>query len=402
MQPLKLVIPGNYWDSQLYEGRLYLFGRSGDILALNWDSLIRSLRISEPLVLPLTCAFQRSDYLYGMAAAGLMNDSEIRSLVSRKFARLSNLTLEISAKRMSQHSVGQQDNPLPFPHTDSEIYNRKLYIASKSGVGVVACNKKTKYPVSTRAEQIWDAPVLGISASYGSLAIAAGSEGLFEKRLITYEEDELKDDEPKQVSQAHCTDCGWAFYSVFGSSSLGAGFLASYEREEPEDNPRFRRRRLDRVIVDSEIFGAEPRGAQTKYSWASQDKICRAVDGAIDVARYAPWEKQPQRIERIGTLRLQGRQESIVSAAVALFGTVVEFDSSLAVIPSSGPNLQLRGEPVNWRVFPRSKHYENHLHVVYDDHIEILSFNHDYLVDQKQKISGIRYYPGRDKTVRTL
>lgn len=402
MQPLKLVIPGSYWDSQIYEGRLYLFGRSGDILALNWDSLIHSLRIAKPLVLALTCAFQRSDYLYGMTIAGLMNDPEIRSLVSQKFERLRDITLEISINRLRRHSVDQQDNPLPFPHTDCVIYSRKMYVASKSGVSVASCNKKTVYPVSTRANRIWDAPTLSISASYGSLAIAAGSEGLFEKKITTYQWDDVEDDDPRRLSQDHCTDCGWAFYSVFGSSSLGAGFLASFEREETDNYPRFRRRRFDRVIVDSEIFGAEPPGAQAKYSWASQDKIYRAVNGTVDVARYTPWKEPPERIEQLGTLSLRSRQKSIISAAVALFGTVVEFDSSLAVILSSGRILHLRGEPVNWRVFPRSKHYENHLHVIYDDHIEILSFNHDYLVNQDQKLSGIRHYPGRDRTVRPL
>lgn len=402
MQPLKLVIPGAYWDSQLYEGRLYLFGRSGDILSINWDSLIRSFRISESLVLAITCAFQRSDYLYGVVAAGLMKDPEIRSVMRTKFSQLARIPLEISTQRISQHIAGRQDNPFPFPHTDSEIYARRIYVSSKSGIGVASCNKQTRYPVSTRTRRLWDAPALGISASYGSLAIAAGSEGLFERKIVSYEWEEIDDSsEPKRISPGHCTDCGWAFYSVFGSSSLGTGILASYAREHVEADPRYRRRRFDRLIQDSEIFGDEPLAAQTKYSWASQDKICRALDGAIEVARYTPWEHDRQ-IERLGTLRIDRAPGNLVSAAVALFGTVLEFDSALVVIPSSGRSLQFSGEPVNWRVFPRSKHYENHLHIVYGDRIEMLSFNHDYLVDQEQKLSGTRYLVRKNHTVPPL
>lgn len=31
MSPLKLIIPGRYWDSQVYRGRIYPFGRDGEI-----------------------------------------------------------------------------------------------------------------------------------------------------------------------------------------------------------------------------------------------------------------------------------------------------------------------------------------------------------------------------------
>ena len=37
----------------------------------------------------------------------------------------------------------------------------------------------------------------------------------------------------------------------------------------------------------------------------------------------------------------------------------------------------------------RSKQYENQLHVVYEDRLEIFSFNHDYFINQKSKLSGI-------------
>lgn len=414
MQPLRLILPGRYWDSQIYEGRLYLFGRSGDVLTLDWDALIDSFKVGRPLHLALKCAFQRSDYLYGMSAAGLMKDPEIRSLVIRKFRRLGN-ALEVPATRLLRHSLGRQDNPLPFPHTDSEIYARKMYVASKSGVMRVSCNKKTKYPVSTRAEKLWDGPVLGIAASYSALAMAAGNDGLFEKSLMTFRSD-ADDHQPKQISQAHCTDCGWAFYSIFGSSSLGTGFLAAYEREKTPGSPfdgayldrhvyggwrasrasRVSSRRFDRVIDESAIFESDPK-RHARYSWASQDKICRAVNGHIEVARYTPWKDPSQRIERIGALDLRDCSDTIVSAAVALFGIVVELDSSLVIIPSTGRSLTVPGEPVNWRVFPRSKFYENHLHVVYNDHLEVFSFNHDYLVDQDEKVAGIRYY-GHDPT----
>ncbi len=53
--------------------------------------------------------------------------------------------------------------------------------------------------------------------------------------------------------------------------------------------------------------------------------------------------------------------------------------------------LWLEGEPVNWCVFPKSTYYTNQLHVVYEDHLCIHSFNHDYFVNQDTKSVGIMY-----------
>ena len=131
----------------------------------------------------------------------------------------------------------------------------------------------------------------------------------------------------------------------------------------------------------------EPDG---EFSWAAQDKICQAANGSIRVAKYEPWnQKTPLR--RLGVLPIARNGEAIVSAKVALFGTVVELDSGLVVIGSDGTTFDVRGEPVSWRVFPRSRHYENHLHVIHDDRLEVLSFNHDYLIDQNTKVSGISF-----------
>ena len=39
---------------------------------------------------------------------------------------------------------------------------------------------------------------------------------------------------------------------------------------------------------------------------------------------------------------------------------------------------------------PALEHYSNQLHIIYDDRLEIISFVHDYFVDQTSKLSGFR------------
>ena len=44
MQALKLTLPGDYWDVQIYRGRLHLWTMAGSILTLDWERLVESQR----------------------------------------------------------------------------------------------------------------------------------------------------------------------------------------------------------------------------------------------------------------------------------------------------------------------------------------------------------------------
>ena len=79
----------------------------------------------------------------------------------------------------------------------------------------------------------------------------------------------------------------------------------------------------------------------------------------------------------------------MVSARAAHFGSVIEHDDGLFIVPSAGEPFFMKGEPTNWRVFPRSHDYRNHLHVIYEDRVEIVVFTHDYFINQQTKLAGI-------------
>ena len=405
MSPIKLTIPGHYWDTQIYQGRLYLFGVDGSIVTLDWDNLIKDMQIDNSLKLALTCAFTRGDYLHRVAGTGIFYDEEFKAIMNRRFSALAETPLVIEEKAIRKALLGQQDDLFPFPHTDSTIYYRHLYVTSQSGVFAARCSKQTKNPVSTRVNKLWDCPVLAISASYRCLALAAGAEGLWEysldSRFAASRSDQLDIGSHigNHLAERHCNECQWVFYSIYGSSAKGSGFLAAYYKTRAE--PRVYRRSFHGLISEEEIFldSEEPVGA---YSWAAQDKICQAANGSIRVAKYQPWDEETP-IQLLGSLPLDRHGETIVSAKVAMFGTVVELDSSLIVISSDGAIRSIDGEPVSWRVFPRSRHYENHLHIIYDDRLEIFSFNHDYLIDQRTKISGISgMFPDGQKSFDSL
>jgi hypothetical protein len=86
-----------------------------------------------------------------------------------------------------------------------------------------------------------------------------------------------------------------------------------------------------------------------------------------------------------------GIDGEIVSGGVAFFGTVLELDDSLLILLSDGSRYEIGGDPISWKVFPKSRHYENHLHVIFEDRIDVFSFNQDYFVDQREKVFGNSY-----------
>jgi len=171
MQPLKIVIEGSYYDTQIYSGRLYLWCDDGSIRIIDWDRLLDSISVKQNLRLALKCGFQRSDYLYGNRWDLIFDDQEVRNLIINKFLEQGERPIIIPENLLLSTEIKHQENPIPFPHSDLLIYYQKLYVASPEGIFSTSCSKKNRYPVSRRMSKLWDAPVLGISASYSTLSL---------------------------------------------------------------------------------------------------------------------------------------------------------------------------------------------------------------------------------------
>ncbi len=392
MQPIKLEIEGKYWDSQIYSGILYLFTLDGEIISIDWEKLINRLNIEENLKLALLCAFSRSDYLYSREFDLLFGDREIKHVITNKFLNLSNYDLIITKNKIEEYTLTKQDSPFPFPHSDSTIYLNNIYTSSKDGIHRATCNRRrSKYVVSTRREKKWDAPSLSVTGSYGSLAVAAGDEGLFEIGLKSdFYDDKINFKAPRLLSSSHCSDCGWTFYSIFASSHVADGYHATFKKEKIDD--RVYKREFNEIKFSRNIFN------NSGYSWGTQDKIYKVSGNIISIVKYSPWQRDNnEEYHKLGEIHLENWKGNVVSGKNALFGIVIECENAIVVKLSNDDFHNIPGEPVNWRIFPRSKYYENQLHIIYDDRLSIYSFNQDYFVDQRLKKIGSEhlFFKGR-------
>jgi hypothetical protein len=410
MQPLKIVIPGTFYDTQLYMGRLHVWRTDGTIATYDWNKLIERVkgRFGEPANLLIECAFKRGDYLYGQHWDLVFRDNEIRTLLIQRFEQFAREQIILAAEDLQASILGMQDSPLPFPHADSIIFKRKLYTVGPRGLYLANCDKTTKKAVSTVGKRLWDCPTFGLAKSrFWGIAIAAGEEGVYECRPSESQMPVPSAvEEDQSGSTRDCTSCEWMFFSIYSSSHSNPGYMVEY-RHQSQDKLQlmapgfltsgryFSGTHTMRQIFDGADQTPTRPDAPKEYSWGTHDKICRFANQRIDVMRFNPWAKPDQpKFQLTGSIPVMTAKGEFVGAQAATFGFVVEFDNCLVVLQSDTLKpTNLWGEPVNWRVFRHSKFYTNQLHVIYNDRLEIFSFNQDYFEDQSNKIAGYTYSP---------
>lgn len=387
MQAVKVIIPGSFWDSQIYSSYLHLFLDDGSIAILNWSNAVDNLiQDNQNIAIALRVAFLDSNLLYSRNTRYLLSNEEIKGVVDRQFAKILSEPFEFKGINDIRFKARHQNNPLPFPHADSEIYYSRMYVGLKSGLFSSQEQDTKNKKLEQQFQKHWDAPVLNLAGSnyYTSLALATGSDGLYELPIKSTNHE--PDGTPNQLAQNHCNSCGWSYQSIYGSSNTNSSFLASFEtKSEKRLNES---RNPQRVRQFKEIIPSEHLFTTKGFSWGAHDKIYQYHDGVIDVKSYDPDTKTL--FKDLGKIDLSLSDDDVISANVAPFGTVVECDNSLVIALSNGEFMTIKGEPVRWRVFPRSKNFTNQLHIIYDDRIEILSFVHDYFVNQKEKLAGTR------------
>ena len=275
-----------------------------------------------------------------------------------------------------------------------------LYAATDGGVWKASVGS-TVLPVSTRPIKLNDVPAVSVRAHSRQLALAATSEGLFKLNTDNgfYSSNDLK-----QLSTRHCEGADWAFQSIFASSTIGGGYLYSRYWRPTDRSPRFmeddeyEEERRSRVVDGGVFEDCEVDGAlkNADFSWARAEKIYTAQRNRLTSSRLTQ-KNLPSGIKtastRLGEVTLESAGEVPTSGGSSTFGTIVEFDDKLIVVSSDETQAIINGPITRWRTYPRSINYENHLHVIFDDHLRVFAFYKDYFVDQQEKRFGFEYRP---------
>ena len=385
MQAIKITIPGKFYDSHIYSADLFLWHEFGEyILKISWDEFLNWIlerHVQPELRFVTACALAKNDLLYDTYWKHLLDNPLMRQQIRANFEELSKMPINLT--NLNDLNVGRQklQRELPFPHSDTLYFHDKLFVGDRDGLYKASKMCRT-------AEKIWDGSALNLAGRNWSVAVAAGTDGLFEapfERGQSQRKFEIKS--PKQQFQQSTNKVGWMYFSLYGSD-YHDGFLADYKayREKNDRKHPIKRELLKQSSVN-QLFSSD--GGD--YSWGVHDKLCRIQSNSLDIIQYRP--SKGKRLNTLSGVQLQISPDfgEIVSANSAPFGYVIEYDEGLLIVTSDGKQHLLPGEPINWRVFPNAVHYSNHLHVIYDEALVIYSFYQDYFVDdQENKHIGIR------------
>jgi hypothetical protein len=404
LEPISLIIPGGYWDTQIYSGELTLFRDDGALTRLQWRTVIDEIADANPqMQTGLRVAFRDGDMFYNESVRKILLDPQIAEPIKLQLYAAAGQQFSLDHQRLEKKSV-VKTSPIHFVPSDTETYYHTLFVAGEEGLFSV--HRSMDGYTSRRHHE---APTFQVKASFDTttLASAAGDDGLFEFPILGTEAQRVPG-AGTQVSKRFCTACDWAFQSIVGWSTEAA-FLANFTEER--DSRTARRFRAKSGIYDlGEVFSAVDalEEGSTAFVWGSREKIYRLSSEFVDVLDYDHKSaRKPVRDSKDAIAKPtpdDGKQyfdsrgrvgagddadpDDVVAVGTAPFGTIVEFDDRLLVMGSDGRRHTYQGEIVHWRVFPRSDHYSNQLHIVYEDRVEIVSFVHDYFVNQSKKLIG--------------
>lgn len=392
MRSVKISIPGAYWDSQLYSGEMILFTDAGSLHRIDWRAAIDKVADAHKEVrTALRVAFMDGDLFYNDKVRKILLDPELARPIRQQLEKLANRAWNLTVS--GPNNGVEVGSPFDFTPTDTDVYYNTLIASGDEGLFSCSRTHLGKRNPSLFSEKHHDASFLQVKASdrHTAIAAAAGADGLME---FGFERDgpDANLGAEKYLAKRSCSACEWAFQSVVGWSEESA-FLASF-KEERLKGGREKIRLFERVIDFSEVFADGPTPAQS-FSWGGREKFYRIDRGDVTVVERrdsANRKKRPDEskgdFQVIGGLDTNFDSSDVLATGTAPFGSVIEFSDRLIVIRSDGEIDTFQGELVHWRIFPRSSHYSNQLHLIYESHMDVVSFVHDYFVDQGGKKFG--------------
>lgn len=383
MRAVEVRIPGEFWDSFIYNGRLYLFTVDGEIFVYRWDQIIESLKVA-PNCAPLFWQFlTRGQSWYMPEMQKILESPAMRQMISSLADDIVKNAFEVSEKLMRPALISNAESPM-HPHSDVEAFYNMLYISSPAGVSAASLRRK----LSGGFRRLTDLPTLRISCAYSSMALAAGSEGIYDQQLSSTQ-DWSRPRSPRRLSDRNCIACNWADFDVVGTSGSGeAGFIAAFEKpQKKEENSEAISKTMEKPRHLLDVIGSDDLFQSSDgLMFGSQDLLVMASRSTLQIENWNPWlgrERQGVDVQKSlfgrHTVRIKDLTEEAIDGSAAVFGIIVEMDSSLLVSGVDG-TIASFGEPVSWRIFPRSRRYLNQLHVTYEGYISIFAFIEDYFI----------------------
>lgn len=389
MQPAKISIIGDFIDSQIYRGRLYLWTLDGMLCTYNWNDIVDSLYEDDKEKLAYTFTFKDGHYLYKHSLTEIFQDEDFRELLMRKMNVVSSKTHIITLSQLRKFLIQEQDVPGGEIPTDTEIYNSMLYFINDNGLYQSTAHRKSGNPVSSKPFKLWDCKLLSIKANkFPQIALSGGDDGLYEFDASDSGSTRFKhqvENRIGQISKKHSSFANYNYLSIYSSSLVDSSYMAYYGWKT--EGSKYQREQQGEYFQDA-IFEHKQ-----GLSWGAGDKIYLANESGIDIVKFSNDKRSRAENKTFSPLDHYKKQikKQIIGGSTAYFGNIIEFIDGLWVVRSDDQITRINKPVTRWRIYPRSINYENQLHVILDDRLDIYSFNHDYFISQVKKTMGLSF-----------
>ncbi|WP_052879915.1 hypothetical protein [Vibrio coralliirubri] len=351
MASLNLFIEGQFLDSYIYSGNLFLLDENYVLSIYKWDRLVE-----------IATQINTSEGL-----ESLLKDS------SQQFSLDIN-EIVITSEDLKTAFSSRLD--LGVWPSDINVFANILYISSENGV--IRYDLDYKKGVLGSKFLIFDEVSFSISPnSSNRVAIAAGKSGVL---TFVPKTKNLSRNYLKEFTFESCTDVDWQSTTLLANTALGvkrADFIPMPIYSDFDDKQDFYVKFKEFKEFTPKLHSKE----HSEHSWIGGDKLYSLNHDQTIIV-------EDLNKKTVVTSVINKVENKVIKVKSSSFGAILETDDSLYILRSEEPQ-KVYGEPVNWRVFPRAKFYSNHLHIISDDHIEIRiisSTNNDTLGFNPDKI----------------
>ena len=353
---ISIKIEGDFIDSFIYSGILFLVGANSQISIYNWEGLLDATLHNQRHVLNFL-----KDCRKGLNSVKEYEYQEIY----------------IEEQQLEDQKYGE---PLPLKawSTDINVYSDYLYIADENGVDAIKLDFDSKRLEQETRFQLWDKYAYKISPNDNKrIAIAAGVNGVItafprRDRVIIGSED-IKTIAIKSY------DCEWIGNNLIINSKDGS-FMSVFEElpQRPEGSNTSKdfwtRLEKSKKQPPNTLKIEDNNRNSIIYSWMAGRKIFSILRNGHVILKDIDLLNDANSYETIN-FKIEICPSGILSVRSGMFGAVIENGDNLLSLTQNGVDLiPISHRPVSWRVFPRSKSYLNHLHIVENEYLVIRAY----------------------------
>lgn len=350
----KIKIEGDFIDSFIYSGTLFLVDTQLRLSSYAWHDLLNVTNCPSDLNSTLHECFSnmRMQNIYNL------EDS---------YTIYNNI--------LNQHCCDELF--LDSWPTDLDIYKNNFLISSNNGIQTFKLNRENTLSAKVKFEDnvntLWSNKVFELAVgNLDRLIISCGSMGAFE--LFTNSYSQYKLESEKQLNEEEWIGCEW-------DNSTGIAILKNQLKQEllkfeTVNNEHVslitdqrEKNRYFKMIKEEEPIEYEIPNLTQNYvnSWVFEDKVYLLSE---DLNLY---EYENNNLNNVGEIdKTQKSIGKIIDSAKTHFGLVFE-DMENLYVQNSDINI-LSNKVTNWRTYPKSRNYQNHIHFIEEDNLTIQIF----------------------------